>query len=154
MRKSFLKFFAIIALGLFGLFTCANKLFAIPELCINGIIYDDKAPLAVVNGENVKPGGLVFGVEVVEITESGVVFRYEGSTFIKAIGQDCKKSLTLTKTFANSSQSSTYQSNFKIDYDLDSEMITRFAALAPVLVGLSLLLGVFMYVWILGFWLK
>lgn len=47
----------------------------IPSLRLSGVIWDEHAPLAIVNGRPVAPGEEVSGVRVVRITMDGVTLR-------------------------------------------------------------------------------
>lgn len=47
----------------------------IPSLRLSGVIWDENAPLAIVNGRPVAPGEEVSGARVVKITMDGVTFR-------------------------------------------------------------------------------
>ena len=50
-------------------------------LVLNGIMWDSKNPLAIINSEVVKVGDELHGMKVAEITEKSVVLEYEGKEY-------------------------------------------------------------------------
>jgi len=68
-----------------------------PYLCVSGIVYDVKFPLAMVNDKALEEGETILGAKVVKISEKTVEFEYEGKVFIKEVGQDCLKVIDQSK---------------------------------------------------------
>jgi hypothetical protein len=60
-----------------------------PSLCVNGIIFEEGNPLAIINGDYYKEGDIVEGAEIIGITESAVTARFAGSSFTNALGEGC-----------------------------------------------------------------
>jgi hypothetical protein len=63
-----------------------------PDLEIDGIIYDERNPLAMINGDIFAIGAEVEGVRIVNIYETSVEFEYNGQTFSKRVGSGKHKS--------------------------------------------------------------
>jgi hypothetical protein len=55
--------------------------FKISDLYLEGIIWDDVKPMAIINGEVVAPGDKVSGVTVVEIKKDMVILNYQDKEF-------------------------------------------------------------------------
>lgn len=47
-----------------------------------GIVWDEKNPMALINGQILKPGSTFLGAEVKEITPNSVIFLVEGQEYI------------------------------------------------------------------------
>ena len=61
-----------------------------PRLCVKGVISSEDKPLAVINDQVLGEGDNAGEVKVLKISSSGVYFEYQGDTFFREIGQDCK----------------------------------------------------------------
>ncbi|UCD17664.1 MAG: hypothetical protein JSV44_01825 [Candidatus Zixiibacteriota bacterium] len=55
---------------------------------LNGILYDENTPSAMINHQIVKPGDIIDGAEVIEIGKQGVILYKNGSRFWLHITKD------------------------------------------------------------------
>ncbi|MBN3040284.1 MAG: hypothetical protein JW867_04085 [Candidatus Omnitrophica bacterium] len=91
-------FFQAEAQGLFDEFSGQEEIDQLPEakatqepdICIRGILYDEKNPLAIINGKYVGIGDSIQGVSITGISASSVSFEYQGLYLEKEIGQGCE----------------------------------------------------------------
>jgi len=64
----------------------------IPDICVSGIMSDDKIESsAVVNNCIVKEGEVIEAVKILKITDSQVQIEYKGEIFNRGIGEGCQK---------------------------------------------------------------
>ncbi len=69
-----------------------------PELCINGIIFDEadrSRSLVIIGNESLGEGDAVRGAVIAQIEKSSVIFTYQEATFQKELGEDCRKAREL-----------------------------------------------------------
>ncbi len=91
----------ILLITVLSVFSCVglaqDEIEGMPNLCIRGILFDSKHPMAIINDRYIKEDELVLGARVVEITEKSVQFDYEGQIFTKEVGKDCLKVVSPSK---------------------------------------------------------
>jgi hypothetical protein len=61
-----------------------------PGLKVDGIMYDETDPIAVVNDQLLHKGESIEGAKVIEITESEVTFEYKSKLLTRSIGEGYK----------------------------------------------------------------
>lgn len=84
--------FVIICIGISPFLVNAAGV-EIPPLCVEGIMFDNELPLAIINGEVVAPGDVINDVAVVKIEMDSVHFEYNGKAFARRIREGCRGGL-------------------------------------------------------------
>ena len=62
-----------------------------PNICVQGIIYDEENPIAVTNYGTVQKNDIIQGVKILKINKTSIQFEYKNNAFIKKIGEGCEK---------------------------------------------------------------
>ncbi|MBN2120163.1 MAG: general secretion pathway protein GspB [Candidatus Omnitrophica bacterium] len=58
---------------------------SLPDISIEGILFDENNPMVVINGRTLRIGDNIEGAEIVEITENGVKFDFQGNFYTKTL---------------------------------------------------------------------
>jgi len=80
-----------------------------PSLCINGIIFGEQNPLAVINGDSFRKDDVIEGARIVRIDESSVTFEFKGAVFSKALGEGCGTAKAATYALEKTIEEATRQ---------------------------------------------
>lgn len=75
---------------------------AFPSLGVDGIMYDKDDPIAVVNNQLLRKGESIGGAKIIEITETEVVFQYNGKILTKSVGEGQDIGISPKKYFKKS----------------------------------------------------
>jgi hypothetical protein len=84
------KIFLCIGYIFIPFISASGQTSQLPLLCVEGIMYDDQLPLAIVNGAVVAEGDEIEGASVVKIDRLSVQFEFEGSSFARGIREGCR----------------------------------------------------------------
>lgn len=87
----------------------AEKAEPTPSLCLNGIIFDEQNPIAVINGDSFRPGDVIEGAQIVTIAESSVTFEFNGTAFSRGLGEGCDSVKAATHAIEKTLEEATRQ---------------------------------------------
>ena len=109
-----------------------TKKTVLPYICIEGIMFNEENPLAIVNENIVGEGDTVDDVEILKIAQDSVQLRYRGVIFLREVGQDCRPA---TQPALKSSQGAKGSGRASIDRRVSKHKGRRSIMQAAPLVG-------------------
>jgi len=120
-----------------------------PQLSVEGIMYDNANPIAVVNDQLLKKGDTIEGAQIVEISGNSVTFQRGDKIFTKEVGEGARKSSFKNKIFSGASLGKGICGRFgNIKSREDAEKVVRDIVLKlwPILLTIVLVVYIYMSV--------